>query len=155
MEIENAASNTLNEEINEVLVNTFHLILKTELKMIKECEKNDLSMREIHLLEIVGKAENGIGVSQIANIFQITVASVTMMVKKMEQRQLIERQKDSTDGRSVLLRLTEAGKKIDAYHYQFHQTMVEHITGRLTDFEKQVFLGSIKKLNEFFNMELL
>jgi len=154
MALENICPQKLNEEINELLTSTFHLILKTELKMIKECEKNNLSIREIHLLEIVGKAENGISISQIAKTFQITMASVTIMVKKMEQQNFLERQKDSTDGRSVLIRLTEAGKKIDAYHDKFHQKMVNDITSNLTDFEKQVFFNSVKKLNEFFNAEL-
>ena len=154
MESNKTALNNLNEEINELLASTFHLILKTELKMIKECEKNDLSMREIHLLEIVGKAENGISISQIAKIFQITMASVTVMVKKMESQQLLEKQKGSPDGRSVLLRLTDKGRVIDEYHYQFHQKMVTEITASLTDFEKQILFESIKKLNGFFNKEL-
>lgn len=141
-------------QFNELLVDTFHLILKTELKMIKDVDKNNLSMREIHLLEIIGKAKDGISISNIAKAFQITLASVTVMVQKLEKQNLLEKNKHSDDKRIVLMVLTEEGKKIDRHHFNFHKKMVQNITKNITDFERKVLFEGVTKLNSFFNEEL-
>lgn len=142
------------KEFNELLVDTFHLILQTELQMIKKYEYNSLSMREIHLLEIVGKATGGITISDIAKTFQITLASVTVMVQKLEKQGLLEKNKHNTDKRSVLLVLTDEGKKIDKMHYTFHKEMVTSIIKGFTDFERHVLYECVKRLNVFFKDEL-
>ena len=143
----------LKTELNELLVDIFHTILKYELKMINYSTKQDLSMREIHLLEIVGKKPKGITISDIAKNFGITLASTTVMAQKLESRNLLIRNRNETDARSNLLTLSQEGKTIDNHHHDFHMNMINKITSGLTELEEAILYEFIKKLNQFFSNE--
>ncbi len=142
------------KEFNELIVETFHLILKEEMKFIKSLSDSDLSSREIHLIEGVGQNEGIMTISSTAELLEITLASVTVMVNKLESQGYINKQKDKIDGRSVRLSLTEKGREIDKLHLNFHNKMVNRIADKMTDFEKEVLKKGVQKLNAFFKTEL-
>lgn len=144
----------LKTELNELLVDIFHTVLKYELKMINYSTKQDLSMREIHLLEIVGKSPKGITVSDIAKKFEITLASITVMVQKLESRDLLVRNKNEVDARSHLLTLSPEGKEIDKHHHDFHVDMINNITSGLSELEETILYQFIKKLKQYFTNEV-
>jgi len=135
-------------EFNALLVETFHNILKTELQLINNITKTELSMREIHLIEIVSK--KNITISDIAKSFEITNASVTVMVNKLVDAGYLIKQKGTLDARNIFLELTEKGKSINQEHYNFHKIMVDKISKRFTGLERQVLFSSVKALNELF-----
>lgn len=144
----------LKTELNELLVDIFHTILKNELKMINYSTNQDLSMREIHLLEVIGKNPKGITISDIAKKIGITLASITVMVQKLESRNLLIRNKNETDARSHLLTLSPEGKEIDYYHHDFHVNMINNITSGLTELEETILFEFVKRLNQFFTNQL-
>ena len=141
------------KEFNELIVETFHLVLKEEMKFIKSLTNSDLSSREVHVIEYVGKNNGKVTITDIAEAMQITLASITVMVNKLEEKGLLVKKKDEKDGRSVLISITAEGKKIDKCHSEFHSKTVKKIAGGLTDFEKEVLAGGVKKLNGFFKIE--
>lgn len=143
----------LKTELNELLVDLFHIVLKYELKMINYAAKEDLSMREIHLLEIIGKNPMGITVSEIAKRFEITLASTTVMVQKLEGRNLLVRNKNEADARSHLLILSPEGREIDKHHHDFHIDMINSITSGLTELEENILYQFLKKLKQYFTNE--
>lgn len=138
------------KEFNKLIVDTFHNILKTELKMINTITKSGLSMREVHLLEIVGESSESISISKVAKSFEITLASVTVMANKLVDGGFITKQKSPTDARTVYLTLTEKGKKIDKEHENFHKKMVAKISKNLNDIEKEIMFKGVKALNDMF-----
>ncbi len=141
------------KELNLLIVSTFHNILKTELKMINNITKSGLSMREVHLLEIVGASNHTMTISKIAKSFDITLASVTVMVNKLVELGYITKQKCTKDARTVYLNLTKKGRKIDTEHENFHKKMIAKISKNLNASEKQVMLQGVKALNEMFTKE--
>lgn len=146
--------NLFEKEFNELIVDTFHLILKEEMKFIKSLTNYDITSREIHLIENVGKNDGKMTISDVAEALQITLASITVMANKLEGQDYLIKKKSESDARQVCLSLTEKGREIDKRHYEFHRNMVKEIIGGLTDFEKDVLTGAIKKLNEFFQNDL-
>lgn len=142
------------DEFNEFIVETFHLILKEEMKFIQTLSNSELSSREIHLLQTVGQNDGKTTITDISESLKITLASVTIMVNKLESQNYLTKQKAASDGRSVQLSLTESGKQIDKCHYEFHNILVDRISSKMTDFEKEVLLSGVKKLNEFFKNDL-
>lgn len=72
------ASDNFEKEFNLLIVETFHNILKTELKMVNEITNSGLSMREVHLLEVVASGPK-ITISEISRAFEITMASENKM----------------------------------------------------------------------------
>lgn len=147
-------SDLFEKEFNELIVETFHLILKEEMKFIQSLSNSELSSREIHLLQTVGQNDGNTTITDISESLKITLASVTIMVNKLESQNYLTKQKAAFDGRSVLLSLTETGKKIDKCHYDFHNILVDKISSKMTDFEKEILLSGVKKLNNLFKTDL-
>ncbi|MGN0625073.1 MAG: MarR family winged helix-turn-helix transcriptional regulator [Oscillospiraceae bacterium] len=141
--------------LNEVLVDTYHNILRVEEKALKKSGRIHLSIKEMHLLEAVGKGdEQGRTVSEIADAMNITRPTATVAINKLEKRGYLEKQPDDADGRTVRVTLTRSGKRIDHFHRRYHYNMVTKISESLTDAEKASLFQGIQKLNEFFKESL-
>lgn len=146
------ASDNFEKEFNLLIVETFHNILKTELRMINEITNSGLSMREVHLLEVVASGPK-ITISEISRAFEITMASVTVMVNKLVRKGFLKKTKSADDARTVFLALTKAGSKINRQHEKFHEKMVAKVSKDLNRDEKQVLAGGVRALNEMFKRE--
>lgn len=146
--------NNFEKEFNLLIVDTFHNILKVELKMINSITKSGLSMREVHLLEIVANdKENCTTASKIAKSFGITLASVTVMVNKLAESGFLTKNKSETDARHIFLQLTQKGKKINEEHENFHKNMISKISKNLSNKEKKFLAKGVSSLNEMFKSE--
>ena len=144
---------SLNIELNELLVDTFNIILKNEEHSLTKASNADLSISEYHIIETIAK-NDCITISNIAAAHSITLPSVTVAVKKLEQKGYVEKIKSTEDGRSVSVGLTEKGKKINDFHKRFHTHMVSQITDQINDEEKELLYKAILKLNKYFRKTL-
>lgn len=144
----------LYDELNELLVDTFNIILKSEEISLKKLDKVDLSMNEMHLIEAIAKNGQNSTVGSLAPALGITMPSVTVALKKLEKKGCIEKNKSSEDGRSVFVTLTGKGKLLNELHKNFHAHMVSQIIGQLTDDEQNLLYKMILKLNKYFNKAL-
>lgn len=138
-------------ELNGILVEVYHNILRLEEQALKKNSKISLSISEMHLIECVGKgAEKGRTVSELAVDLNITRPSATVAVNKLEKKGYVTKTNCENDGRVVRVRLTHEGEKIDAYHRYYHRNMVKEISSDLTEEEKSCLLKAIRRLNSYF-----
>lgn len=138
-------------KLNEFLIGAFNSILKAEEEIIKHANNIPLSVSELHLIEAIGKCgEKNNTISDLSSSLGITMSSVTIAVNKLIKKGFALKDKSQTDGRSVHITLTEQGRKMDEYHTYFHEQMVEHISEKLTEEEKQALIGGMEKVTEFF-----
>lgn len=138
-------------ELNSILVEVYHNILRLEEQALKKNSRIPLSIREMHLIECVGKAKkDGRTISELAHDLNITRPSATIAVNKLEKKGFVKRSDCESDGRVVRVRLTHEGEKTDAYHRFYHKSMVRKISDGLTLEEKDCLMKGIRKLNEFF-----
>lgn len=142
------------KEFNTLLVDTFHNILKTELQLIKKMSNTQLSMREIHLIEIVEASAEPITIGGIAKSLNITLASVTVMVNKLASAGYLIKKKGVNDGRTTYLESTKKGREIEKKHQGFHKTMIEKIAKKFTDFEREIVCKVVKIINQFFGQDI-
>jgi len=137
------------------LVETFRSILKVEEEMLKHSDKVDLSISEMHVIESVGKNKSeGKTISDIAEDLSITLPSVTIAINKLMKKGYVQKVKSENDGRIVFVTLTPQGKRMDAVHRYFHQSMVRTVAKDLTKNEKDAMVKGIEKLNAFFKYKL-
>jgi len=137
--------------LNSILVEAYHNILRVEEEFLKKNNRINLSIREMHLIECVGMdKENGKTVSEIADYLKVARPSVTVMVNKLERKGYLEKQGSETDGRIVCVRLSREGRKVEAYHRQYHMNMVREIEKEFGNEEQEYLIRTINKLNEFF-----
>lgn len=139
------------DELNELLTDTFNVILKSEEKSLKRADGVPLSINEFHLIEAIAKnsrAQNT--VSNLAAILGLSLPSVTIAVKKLEQKGFVEKARSAEDGRSAHISLTEKGVKTNEYHNKFHKIMVRAVAGQMTAEEKELLYRVVLKLNNYF-----
>jgi DNA-binding MarR family transcriptional regulator len=113
------------------------------VKVFRSWLKGSLSLIHLHVLTVL-EAEGPMPMSRLADTLDVSVASATGIVSRMEERGLVERRHDQDDRRVVLVVPTEAGVAV------FTDMMAarrEHLTGvlaRLTDEELEAFLVGLR-----------
>ena len=113
-----------------------------------------LSISEIHLIEAVGLGRTPKTISDLAQRLSITLASVTVGVNKLVQKEMLQKKRSEKDGRVTYVTLTSKGRCVYRMHNDFHIRMAEYVSAGLTKEEKYVMLKGIKKLRDFFSMKL-
>lgn len=93
-------------QINGYLVDIFNRILVIEEMSLKTSQFSDVSLKEMHTIEIIGKHKN-VTPSDIARELMITLGTVTTSLNKLEKKGYIERTRSKTDRRVVYLSLTK------------------------------------------------
>ena len=139
-------------ELNELLVEIYRNIQILEESELKKNRLN-LSISEMHLIELIAK-EEGMTVSEIAQRLKVTKPSVTVAVNKLVQKGYCEKRRTEDDGRAVRVALTQAGKKVEAFHRRCHRSMIREISDDLTEEEKADLLRTMSRINSYFKTKI-
>lgn len=139
-------------EFNDFFVKVFYSILRDEESKMDAYTNGKLSIKEIHLIQTVGKLEKTEEntSSNIAKSLNITQGSLTVAVNVLIQKGYLLKTKCQTDKRIQRVTLTEIGKDIHFFHEKYHMNMINEITKLLTKKEQSLLLESLKKLSVFF-----
>lgn len=136
-------------ELNHALTTAYRAISKVEEHSLRRMSE-DLSLSEIHMLESIGALqERGATVTDIAQELDITPPSVTVMVKRLEAKGYITKDRSAEDGRRVQIVLSAKGRRAEYAHRYFHRKMVRSITRDLTQAECDAILSGLNKINAF------
>jgi DNA-binding MarR family transcriptional regulator len=112
-------------------------------KVFRTWLKGSLSLIHLHVLTVL-EAMGAMPMSRLADTLDVSVASATGIVSRMEERGLVERLHHQEDRRVVLVQPTEAGLAV------FQDMMAarrDHLTGvlaRLSDEELESFLVGLR-----------
>ena len=143
------------EQLNEVIVDTYRSILRVEENILKRSDQTDLSISEIHMLEAVGKGKDRRRtISELAEGLNITLPSVTVAINKLMKKGYVEKVRGEEDGRIVYVSLTRQGRRIDSAHRYFHESMVRSIIRDMTESEMQALYKGVMKLDAFLKEQL-
>ena len=144
---------TFAADLNELLVEIYRNIEILEESELKKSRLN-LSISEIHLIELIAKAGGGMTVSEIAERLKVTRPSVTVAVNKLVQKGYCETRRREDDGRAVAVALTKAGRKVEAFHARCHRSMIREISDDLTENEKAELLRTMSRINTYFRTKI-
>ncbi len=146
---------TFDRVLNEFLVRTYRAIERYEEKSLRVMGGLNLTSAEAHMVEAVGlgQAEHpeGVPVTALAEMLDVRVPSATAQVKRLAEKGLLAKERSESDGRSVVVRLTQQGRRAYRLHAGFHRHMVQACAGQLSPEERRVFASSLQKLADFFN----
>ena len=143
------------DELNELLVSTYRSVYKIEEVMLRDLSNGQLSIAEMHAIESVGKGGgDGRTITEISQELDITLPSVTVMIKRLEKKGLVTKQRGVQDGRQVHIRLTDEGRRADIAHRYFHRKMVNAVRKCVAPEEMPTLLRSVRGINEFFRQKL-
>ena len=136
--------------LNSILLNTFNYILRFEALSLKAMADTPVTLAEAHLLEVIGKQDKQITVSEIASALGVAASTATVAIKKLERKGLVAKTAYAGDARRFIVSLTEQGKRIDRAHGMFHMRMVRNISRDFSREEKDILLSAMHKLSAFF-----
>ena len=135
-------------QLNEMLVKTYRSVLAIEEAMLANLSGDNLSISEMHTIEAIGEGgPEGRTITDIAQALDISLPSVTMMVKRLEKKGFVKKARSDQDGRRIYVRLTELGRRADISHRYFHRQMVRAVSRSIPEAEKDALLHGLKTLN--------
>jgi DNA-binding MarR family transcriptional regulator len=108
--------------------------------------KGSLSLIHLHVLTVL-EADGAMPMSRLAETLDVSVASATGIVGRMEERGLVERTHGEKDRRVVLVRPTEAGIAIFRDMTEQRRRSLAHLFTRLTDDELTALLTGLRAMH--------
>lgn len=136
--------------LSEGITQSYTLFNKVEQSMLTKSKKFNLSISELHLIEVINKNPiRGKMISDIASELMITPSSVTIAVNKLEKKGYVVRKKSLEDGRQVYVNLTDKGRHADRIHKRFHKNLARSISEGMTVQEKNILIDCIDRMNMF------
>ena len=138
--------------VDTLLSDTFNSILRIEERSLKNRLTEGLSVAELHTIVAVGLHEIN-SMKVVAKRLDVTMATLTAAMNKLERKGFVERSRSDTDRRQVLVQLTSKGRKAFRAHESFHKRMVDSALAVLTPEEETVFVSAVGKIKEFFDKE--
>lgn len=140
------------EFLNDLLTNTFNSILRIEEQSVHNRLTAGLSIAELHTIVAIGLHESN-PMNVIATRLNITLATLTSAITKLEKKGFVERMRSEKDRRQVLVHLTTDGRKAYRAHDLFHKKMVDNVLDQLNPEEERIFINALTKVKEFFDQE--
>lgn len=110
---------------------------------------------EIHMINKI-KQNEGIHVTGLANILNVTKGAVSQIIMKLEKKGLIQKEKDINNQSRLVLKLTSKGETAYQNHERFHkkiEAMVNEIIKDASKEEAKLFKAVLITLEE--RLELL
>lgn len=139
--------------LNELLVEIYRNIQILEESELKKSRLN-LSINEMHMIELIAKEEAGMTVSEIALRLKVTKPTVTVAVNKLVSKGYCEKKRLEDDRRAVLVALTPSGRRVEAFHRRCHRNMIREISDDFTDAEKDELLKTMERINTYFKSKI-
>ena len=141
--------------LNYMLVTVYHKILRVEEDFLQRGVGAGLTVREMHMIEYIGRAgAEGRNLSETADFLDVARPSVTVAVRKLEQKGFLIKNGCAQDGRVVKVTLTRDGRKVFMLHMHFHMVLVRELESELCEEEKHVLVRVINKLDDFFEKSI-
>jgi DNA-binding MarR family transcriptional regulator len=104
-----------------------------------------LSLVHLHVLTVL-EADGPLAMSKLAEALDVSVASATGIVDRMEQRGLVERRREPDDRRVVLVHPTDKGDSVFRDMALERRKHVAKLLDRMTDAELQGFLKGLRAM---------
>jgi MarR family 2-MHQ and catechol resistance regulon transcriptional repressor len=129
-----------------------YLVLMQTSKAVQErirleMSENNLSITEFSVLEVLyNKGKQTI--QQIGNSILISSGSMTYIIDKLEQRELLHRSACPDDRRVIHVTLTDSGKVLMEKIMPKHHELVDYMLGSLNNDEADTLVKLLKKVGK-------
>lgn len=119
----NKEEKVLYKRLEEAFNYVANLTMVIEERTLDSNAINDLTLSELHVLEVVNK-EASIPMTKVANQLKITVGSLTTCVNRLVKKEYLFRERDEVDHRIIKVSTTQKAKKALKVHDLFHEQIL-------------------------------
>jgi DNA-binding MarR family transcriptional regulator len=94
----------------------------------------ELTLTQMHYLEMISELENP-NLTELSVAMKLTKPTITVLVDKLIEKELVYKIQSDADRRSTHLHLTDRGKLINQMHEYAHRRIVEQIEKKINAIE--------------------
>jgi DNA-binding MarR family transcriptional regulator len=136
--------------INEVLVALRRIIRAADLHSRHLVKTTGLTSAQLLLMRTL-RESGPMTINKLSNIIQLSQATVTTILDRLEGRGLISRERSTEDKRKVFVDLTEAGKNdIAETPLPLQERFVREFS-QLAGWEQTLILSSLQRVGEMMD----
>ncbi len=140
------------EKYEEVLVSIRQIIRAIDLHSKKLSKESGLTAPQLILMRAINELDN-VTIKQLSNHTNMSQATATTILDRLERNQLVERRRSVEDKRKVHAVLTEKGEEALR---QAPTPLQEHFINRfqkLEEWEQTLLLSSVQRISTMMNAE--
>jgi DNA-binding MarR family transcriptional regulator len=147
----NVSLNVNEPQTNPVVDEILHLMTswtpRERIGMFRMWLRGSLSIVHLHVLTVL-EVEGPLSMGKLAEALDVSVASATGIVDRMEQRGLVERRDDEADRRVVHVYPTEAGIGVFREVEEQRRVGLARVLARMSDKEQKAFLVGVRGMRK-------
>ena len=117
-------------KLEEVIAKLSAYIGRMEEEAKEQYHLKELTITQMHYLEMINELENP-NLTELAAAMKLTKPTITVLVDKLIEKELVYKVQSDADRRSTHLHLTERGKLINQMHEYAHRRMAEEIEKKI------------------------
>ena len=107
----------------------------------------ELTLTQMHYLEMISALVNP-NLTELAAAMKLTKPTITVLVDKLIEKELVRKVQSDADRRNTHLHLTERGKLINQMHEYAHRRMAEEIEKKINGEEVVQLARLLEKIME-------
>jgi DNA-binding MarR family transcriptional regulator len=141
----NEASRTRGDLVEDLLDEMTPWNPQERMSAFRTFLSGSLSLIHLHVLTIL-ELQGPLSMSRLADELDVSVASATGIVTRMEQRRLVERRHDEADRRIVSVHPTRLGAEVFARLRRHRRDKLKKVLNQLSDDELAAFLTGLRAM---------
>jgi DNA-binding MarR family transcriptional regulator len=129
--------------MEDVLGELTSIRLRDWMGALKRWQQGALSMVHLNVVMLL-KSNGPLSMSRLADLLDVSVASSTGIVDRMEKRGMVERRHSETDRRIVEVHLTQAGSGVFSIIDAERRGRLERLVGLMSDADLAALLVGLR-----------
>ncbi|MBU0507613.1 MarR family transcriptional regulator [bacterium] len=139
------------EKVDRVLVSLRQIIRALDSHSRQLSQDHGLTVPQLVLLKEIGRC-GSVSVGDLAREVSLSQATVTSILDRLEQRQLMTRKRGESDKRLVYVQLTMQGKTVLAGAPPLLQEQFVESFENLKDWEQSLILSSLERVADMMGI---
>jgi len=117
-------------KLEEIIAKLSAYMGRMEEEAKEQYNFKELTLTQMHYLEMISELENP-NLTELATAMKLTKPTITVLVDKLIEKELVYKVQSDADRRSTHLHLTERGKLINQMHEYAHRRIAEQIEKKI------------------------
>ena len=131
--------------MEEIIAKLSAYMSRMEEEAKEQFNFKDLTLTQMHYLEMISELQNP-NLTELAVAMKLTKPTITVLVDKLIEKELVYKVQSDADRRSTHLHLTERGKLINQMHEYAHRRIVEQIEKKIDEDEMAQLMALLEKI---------
>ena len=131
--------------MEEIIAKLSAYMARMEEEAKEQYSFKELTLTQMHYLEMISELQNP-NLTELAVAMKLTKPTITVLVDKLIEKELVYKVQSDADRRSTHLHLTERGKLINQMHEYAHRRIAEQIEQKIDAEEMAQLILLLEKI---------